>query len=136
LHVIKSKMEWTSSFKGFFEAAAPSLDEDDDDRNFSTVGAELHLDHAIVSREPSGVLYTDDYEIEPPQIALREPSGLLYTDENEIESPQISFAMSDLQYTRTNSIVEDPHPLDDVDQENVASLVAPSIFGATSKSNC
>lgn len=109
---IKSKMEW-ARFKELFEASDPSrsLDEDDDDdRNFSTVGAE-----------------------KPPQSFSREPSGLLYNDENEIESPQISFVMSDLQITMTNSLVENPHPLDDDDddQENIATLIATSTINHT-----
>jgi hypothetical protein len=132
MNVIKSEMEWTR-FKELFEASAPSrsLEEDDHDRNFSTVGAELYLDHAIASREASKLHSSDDYEIERPQSVSREPSGLLYTDENEIESPQISFAMSDLQFTRTNSLIEDPHPLDDNDQENLTSLVATSTINYT-----
>jgi Skp family chaperone for outer membrane proteins len=133
MNVIKSEMEWTR-FKELFEASddptSRSLDEDDD-RNFSTVGAELYLDHANASREASKLHSSDDYEIERPQSVSREPSGLLYTDENEIESPQISFAMSDLQFTRTNSLIEDLHPLDDDDQENIASLVATSTINYT-----
>jgi hypothetical protein len=129
-------MEWTS-FKALFEAA-PSRNPDeeenpdeDDDRDFSTVGAQLYLDHASASREPSGKLYsTDDYETEIPQSASYE-SGLLYNDENEIESPQISFAMSDLQFTTSRSLAEDPHPLYDVDLENIASLSATSTINHT-----
>jgi hypothetical protein len=134
--VIKSEMEWTR-FKELFEASARSRrsseDEDeDDDRNFSTVGADLYLDHAIASREASNLYCSDDYELERSHSVSREPSGLLYTDENEIESPQISFAMSDLQFTRSNSLIEDPLPLDDDDEhESIASLVATSTINHT-----
>jgi hypothetical protein len=119
--VIKSEMEEWTRFKQLFETSSDprsrSLDEDDD-RNFSTVGAELYLDHTIASREPSNVHYTNGYSIERSRSVSREPSGILYTDENEIESPQLSFAMSDLQFTRTNSLFEDQHPLDDDDDDN------------------
>jgi hypothetical protein len=130
-------MEWRS-FQALFEGTSPSRSpneespDEDGDRNFSTLGAKLYLDHDIASREPSGTLYsTDDYENEPSQSASREPSGLLYNDENEIESPQISFAFSDLLYTRTRSVVEDPHPLYDVDLENIDSLSATSTINHT-----
>jgi hypothetical protein len=135
--VIKSEMDW-ARFRQIFEASSDptsrSLDEDDD-RNFSTVGAELYLDHAIASRKPSKLHYTNANKIQRPQSVSREPSGILYTDENEIESPQTSgilytdeneivFAMSDLQFPTTNSVVEDQHPLDDDDHESIASLAA------------
>jgi hypothetical protein len=132
MSVIKSDMEWVR-FKELFEASGPSrsLDDDDEDRNSSTVGAELYLDHAIASPELSKLYSSDDYEMESPQSVSREPSGLLYTDENEIESPQISFAMSDLQFTRSNSLIEEPHPLDDDELEDIASLVATSTINHT-----